>query len=172
MSRDDPPDYDEQELAQARSLAAALDPSQRVQDDVRDALDAAELIRATRRGGLSDARSTLTFQRVEQRVQASRRRRIRRWIASGGVLTAAAGVVLVFAIPAARELAPAATKSVPEVAATSGSVDRFEQVSAAVRAAQRAWLDDPTPATHATLEKHLRRLRNAQLEALQSRYGR
>jgi hypothetical protein len=185
--------YEDQELAEARALAAvlersspgfsSLDAALRDPDgltpQINDALDAADMVAASRLPGLAEGGIDRVFQVLQSRIESGRKRARRKLVmlATGGSLAAVAVLMLTVWSPVARRArAPSQSTAEPATAMpkTAGGAARAELESARAEldAAQLAWLNDPRPEVAATLERHLEKYRAAHLEALHRRYAR
>lgn len=167
----------DEELRDARALAEALDRGHAPDRDVGDALDAAELVALLRAPLLDEARAEAVLAEAERRIAEAKRRARRRvtWIGSAaGALALAAAALLTVRVrhepphavvtpvsaPAPAPTSP--TSAAPSVAGGSGD---------ALRAAQTAWLDAPSPSASVALERELAAYRSEQLAVLARRYA-
>ena len=179
MTEDDA--YDEAELREARALAAVLDGGDPPAHEVRDAVDAAELVALLKAPLLEQPRKEAVLAETERRIAAAKRRTRARltWIgsAAGALALAAAALLMVRTQPEPPRSAqtraeapaevPAAAPAAPSTAAAgAGGPDH------ALRSAQLAWLDAPSPDAATALDRELAAYRGEQLLRLERRYGR
>ncbi len=164
--------HDETELRGAAALAEALErrPEQRIgAADAADALDAAELISASRRSQLSQARVDEVLRDVHARIDAQRVRRRRRVLgltAVTGALAAAAAALLMLTRPM-----DAPSRSEP-VARVPDSAHEESAARHSAVLAQRAWLSDASPANRIELRERIAQYRATHIGALDRRLPR
>ena len=173
-------DYGEDELRDARALAGALDHGSMPDRAVADAIDAAELVALLKAPLLEGTRAEAILAGTERRIAAARRRARRRltWIGSAaGALALAAAALLMVRVqrepsraPELHGEAPVASTPEPSAAVRSPAAPAAGHVGR-LRAAQIAWLTEPSPDAAATLERELAAYRSEQLAMLERRYG-
>lgn len=159
--------YDEAELRDAGALAEALERAPELHapaSSASDALDAAELIAASQLTELSEARAEAVLRSVQERIEARRSRRRRRFAlglaAVASTLSAAAAVLLL--------MRPTDSPALQAPVAVSTAL-RAPEGGQEVVLAQRAWLGDPSPANRAALRGRLAQYRTAYVAELDRR---
>jgi hypothetical protein len=172
----DEPPYDDDELAQATRLSRALDPRRGTEaglHGVDDALEAADVVSLLKAPMLNEARESAVLQKVENAIQAARRRtRTKVVLASGfGALAIAASALLVVLGRSAEAPMTAAPSPEPRAEAQSAA-SAVSPTASALRESQIAWLKAPAADTDAALERALGAYRDEELAALARRYAR
>jgi hypothetical protein len=170
MSEDD---ADAKERAEAEALAAALDGRAPAAPEVRDALEAAQLLRFSGgQGELDAARSEALLQELLDEAEgapaARPRGRVTRLWPIGVALSAAAAALLFLAIPARREPAGVASRE-PAKTARQERASVLPTPSSRLLAAQTALVQDG--AGHAArFEQEMRGYRSELFRALEAAY--
>jgi len=170
----DEPPYDDDELAQATRLARALDDGgAREHAQEIDALEAADVVSLLKAPTLNEARENAVLQKVENAIEAARRRtRTKVALASGfGALAIAAGALLMVRSERAEAPMTAAPSPEPRTEPASAGAAASSKASA-LRDAQIAWLSAPSSDSDAALEHALGAYRDERLAELERRYAR